>query len=151
MRRHLVLALLGALCAPVLAAADEAPVAAAARDGATERVRSLLRSGNDVNAAQGDGMTALHWAAIMGLDRLASALADAGSELELADDRYACTPLEWALHGWTEGTNGRHAGIPLAARALVERGARVPPDAPASLAEASDAPMREALGVGPGR
>ncbi|MCH7892499.1 MAG: ankyrin repeat domain-containing protein, partial [Gemmatimonadetes bacterium] len=39
------------------------PVADAAMRGEIETVRSLLREGADVNAAQGDGMTALHWAA----------------------------------------------------------------------------------------
>ena len=38
--------------------------AAKARDAAT--VRALLKNGADVNAAQGDGMTALHWAASNG-------------------------------------------------------------------------------------
>ena len=41
----------------------EAPVADAAMLGDVEAVRSLLRAGADVNEAQGDGMTALHWAA----------------------------------------------------------------------------------------
>ena len=46
------------------APAPESPVADAAMQGDIETVRSLLRSGADVNAAQGDGMTALHWAAV---------------------------------------------------------------------------------------
>ena len=41
----------------------ESPVADAAMRGETDRVRALLRGGADVNAPQGDGMTALHWAA----------------------------------------------------------------------------------------
>ena len=41
----------------------EAPVAEAAMPGDREAVRALLKQGEDVNAAQGDGMTALHWAA----------------------------------------------------------------------------------------
>ncbi len=41
----------------------ESPVADAAMRGQTDLVRSLLASGADVNAAHGDGMTALHWAA----------------------------------------------------------------------------------------
>ena len=36
---------------------------AAVRDGDHDAVRSLLAEGWDVNAAQGDGATALHWAA----------------------------------------------------------------------------------------
>jgi ankyrin repeat protein len=45
------------------AAAPEAPVADAAMRGDLDAVRALLQQGADVNAAQGDGMTALHWAA----------------------------------------------------------------------------------------
>ena len=41
-------------------------VADAAMRGEIEAVRLLLRSGADVNAPQGDGMTALHWAAELG-------------------------------------------------------------------------------------
>ena len=52
-------------------ASFEAPVADAAMRGDIEAVRSLLRSGADVNAAQGDGMTALHWAARLGQRELA--------------------------------------------------------------------------------
>ncbi len=56
---------LGAMFLALLlgAPAPESPVADAAMKGDIETVRSLLRSGADVNAAQGDGMTALHWAA----------------------------------------------------------------------------------------
>ncbi|MFN8061734.1 MAG: ankyrin repeat domain-containing protein [Vicinamibacterales bacterium] len=43
-----------------------APVADAAMNHDRDAVRRLLREGGDVNAAQGDGMTALHWAAMNG-------------------------------------------------------------------------------------
>ena len=51
-----------ALGVPIVPGA-ESPVADAAMRSDTEQVRSLLRAGADVNAPQGDGMTALHWAA----------------------------------------------------------------------------------------
>jgi ankyrin repeat protein len=44
----------------------DAPVADAARAGDLETVRLLLQRGADVNGSQGDGMTALHWAAERG-------------------------------------------------------------------------------------
>ncbi|KPJ82961.1 MAG: hypothetical protein AMS19_06065, partial [Gemmatimonas sp. SG8_23] len=50
--------------------------------GDVETVRSLLRAGEDVNAAQGDGMTALHWAAESGTVELAEMLLYAGAHLE---------------------------------------------------------------------
>ena len=46
-------------------------------------------------------------------------------------------------------TSGRHAGIPLVTRALVQAGARVPSNALESLAGDSDAAMRAALAAVP--
>ena len=48
------------------AAPGAATVADAAMAKDNEAVLSLLKQGGDVNAAQGDGMTALHWAAMHG-------------------------------------------------------------------------------------
>ena len=75
---------IGALFAAVLIAAGpaESPVADAAAKGDVETVRSLLRDGADVNAAQGDGMSALHWAAERGDVALMDVLLYAGAELE---------------------------------------------------------------------
>jgi len=46
-----------------LIAAADTRLADAAQQGNKEAVRTLLKEKADVNAAQGDGMTALHWAA----------------------------------------------------------------------------------------
>jgi ankyrin repeat protein len=48
------------------AAPAESPVADAAMRKDAAGVRALLQQGADVNGAQGDGMTALHWAATRG-------------------------------------------------------------------------------------
>ena len=48
-----------------------ARVADAAMQGDVAAVRASLQQGADVNAAQGDGMTALHWAAERGNGELA--------------------------------------------------------------------------------
>ena len=58
------------------------PVADAASRNDVEVLRTLLRSGEDVNAAQGDGMTALHWAAEYGDTEMAGMLIYAGAKLE---------------------------------------------------------------------
>ncbi|MFN9039819.1 MAG: ankyrin repeat domain-containing protein, partial [Planctomyces sp.] len=47
-------------------AADAALVAAAAESGDWARLQQLLQAGDSVQAAQADGMTALHWAALHG-------------------------------------------------------------------------------------
>lgn len=61
------------------AGTPDAPVATAAMDGDAAEVLSLLRQGADVNAAMGDGMTALHWAARHGNDELIGVLLYAGA------------------------------------------------------------------------
>ena len=52
-----------ALAATLGARAGTTPVADAAQAGDATALRVLLKQGADVNSSQGDGMTALHWAA----------------------------------------------------------------------------------------
>ena len=65
-----------------------------AKDAAT--VKKLLKEGVDVNAAQGDGMTALHWAALNGDAELASMLLYAGANLGAKTRIGGYTPLHLA-------------------------------------------------------
>jgi ankyrin repeat protein len=81
---------------PVEASVAEAPVADAAMRGDVEAVRSLLRSGVDVNEAQGDGMTALHWAARRGDADMAEILIYAGARLDAGTRLGSYTPLHIA-------------------------------------------------------
>ena len=69
--------LLGAWTPPA-----DSPVADAEMRGDTARVRELLKQGADVNAAQGDGMTALHWAATRGDASQVAMLVYAGARVE---------------------------------------------------------------------
>ena len=87
-----------ALSAIVLLAAApiNAPVAQAAMRGDAEAVRALLMEGADVNAAQGDGMTALHWAAERGNNGIAEMLVYAGANLDATTRIGAYTPLHLA-------------------------------------------------------
>jgi ankyrin repeat protein len=80
----------------VLAAAPAAPVADAAMRGDLAAVRTLLRQGADVNAAQGDGMTALHWAAYNDEPELAAILLVAGANVEARTRLGDYTPLHLA-------------------------------------------------------
>ncbi len=88
-----------ALCALLIAAGpmdlttSDSPVADAAMQGERASVRSLLRQGGDVNAAQGDGMTALHWAAVKSDAAMAEMLLYAGANVKATTRLGAYTPL----------------------------------------------------------
>src|SRR5687768_17005560 len=77
----------------VLSAAPAATVAEAAKAGDRETVRALLKQGVDVNAAEGDGMTALHWAARQGDTELAQMLLYAGANVKATTRLGGYTPL----------------------------------------------------------
>jgi ankyrin repeat protein len=85
-----------ALLALTAAAPPEAPLADAAMEGDLERVVALLRSGADVDAAQGDGMTALHWAAYHGRADLTETLLRAGAAVDPITRLGSYTPLHHA-------------------------------------------------------
>jgi uncharacterized protein len=98
MRRLLALSLLLASvpASSRVWAGAESPVADAAMRRDTGQVRALLREGADVNAAQGDGMTALHWSALNGdLDTM-NVLLYAGATAEPLTRVGRYTPLHLA-------------------------------------------------------
>ncbi len=72
------------------------PVANAAQQGDIAMVRQLLRQGSDVNESQGDGMTALHWAAERGDFELAEILIFAGANIGAGTRIGVYTPLHIA-------------------------------------------------------
>jgi len=59
-------------------------------------VKTLLEQGADVSAAQGDGMTALHWAATHGDAELAKMLVFAGARVDAVTRNGNYTPLHLA-------------------------------------------------------
>ena len=77
-------------------AASDATVADAARLGDVTAVKALLKSGADVNAAQGDGMTALHWAAQKGDTELVGMLLSAGASVRATTRLGGYTPMHLA-------------------------------------------------------
>ena len=106
---------IGALVLLGLALAASA-VAASLADAAEQRdkarVRTLLQTGIDVNAAQVDGTTALHWAAYHDDAEMVALLVRAGANVN-AVNRYGVPPLVQAC------TNGNAAVV----RLLLEAGA----------------------------
>jgi uncharacterized protein len=73
-----------------------APVADAAMAGNKEAVRALLKQGADVNGAQGDGLTALHWAAKKGDADLATMLIYGGANVRATTRLGGYAPLHMA-------------------------------------------------------
>ena len=78
------------------AAPTATPVADAARSGDIDAVRSLLARGEDANAAHGDGMSALHWAAERDDATMAGALIQAGARVDGVTRIGQYTPLHVA-------------------------------------------------------
>ncbi len=75
---------------------ERSAVADAVMAGDAVAVRAMLKAGADVNAAQGDGMTALHWAAMKGHAELAQMLLYAGASHGATTRLGAYTPLHLA-------------------------------------------------------
>ena len=69
------------------------------RRGDAAAVKALLKKGADVNAAQGDGMTALHWAASHGDAALAQMLLSAGANIRATTRLGGITALHMASQG----------------------------------------------------
>jgi uncharacterized protein len=84
-----------ALCTSALlhASFDASKVADAAMASDAAAVRALITAGEDVNASQGDGMTALHWAARHGDTALVKMLIAAGANVRATTRLGGYTPL----------------------------------------------------------
>ena len=93
-RRVLIGALIAVAYVPLHGASADVADAAKARDAAA--VKTLLKQGADVNAAQGDGMTALHWAATNGDAALTQMLLAAGANIRATTRLGGITALHMA-------------------------------------------------------
>ena len=111
-RRIAPLSLLMFALAGTAHAADKAPLADAAEHRNSALVRELLAKGADVNAAQVDGMTALHWAVNNDDAEMAGLLVRSRANVN-ATNRYGVPPLSTAC------TNGNAALV----RLLLDAGA----------------------------
>ena len=80
---------------PLGAAARDVPLVEAVKEGSAESVRALLDQRADVNVAEADGTTALHWAVQGEAAALVGLLIDAGADVGAAN-RYGVTPLSLA-------------------------------------------------------
>ena len=102
----------------------DTPLIGAASLAAEEVGLKLLDAGAKVQLRGLFGETALHWAALLGEERLAGRLIE-GSDLDLKDEKYNSPPLGWAIHGCYNppaGNQGRQREV---AALLMAAGARV--------------------------
>ncbi|MCS5688053.1 MAG: ankyrin repeat domain-containing protein, partial [Acidimicrobiales bacterium] len=70
----------------VAAAAEDVPLIEAVKAGDSAAVSTLLGTGTDVDAAQPDGATALHWAVFRDYVEIAGLLIDAGADVNAANE-----------------------------------------------------------------
>jgi len=125
-------------------AKGDTPLIGAASLGAEEVGLRLLEAGARPELRGVFGETALHWAALLGEDRLAGKLIES-ADLNLRDEKYKSTPLGWAVHGWGNppaGNRGRQREVIVL---LVAAGATVEPQWLESDKVRADAAMRAAL------
>jgi hypothetical protein len=109
---------------------SDTPLIGAASLGAEDGGIRLLDAGARPELRGLFGEMALHWAAMLGEDRLtARLLEDVEMDLlNLKDEKYKSPPLGWAVHGWTKPPAGNHGRqrevimLLVAAGAIVEAG-----------------------------
>jgi ankyrin repeat protein len=109
------------VCLASLAAADAGAqaVADAAKNAEWAAVHQLIETGVDVAAAQGDGMTALHWTGYWDARDIAERLIAAGADVSVAND-LGVTPL------WTAAEHGSEPMITLLLAAGANPSAALP-------------------------
>jgi uncharacterized protein len=128
---------------------SDTPLIGAVSLGAEEVGLRLLEAGARPEVRGLFGETALHWAALLGEDRLVGTLIAKTADLNLKDDKYKSPPLGWAIHGWCDppaGNRGRQREV---VALLVAAGARVEPEWLESEKVRADPEMLGALRSGP--
>ena len=115
--KRLSLNLFVAFCLTASLGATQAasPMADAAMRGDKDALKGLIKQGADVGVAQGDGMTALHWAAERGDTEMAELLIYAGANAGAVTRIGQYTPLHLASK----------SGSPGVVKALLKGGAAV--------------------------
>ena len=120
-----------------LSEADRQKLPNAAQSNNTKAVRLMLEAGWPVDAPGEMGATALHWAGFNGNAEMTREILRFHPALELKSREYAGTALSWAVYGSGNGWRRESGDFVGTVRALIEAGAKVPPQAEAL--EPSDA------------
>ena len=126
----------------------ETALIGAASLGAEDVGLKLLEAGARPEIRGLFGETALHWAAMLGEDRLVARLIPS-SDLNLKDAKYNSPTVGWAIHGWSSAPAGNHGRQIEVVIQLVSAGARVEPQMLESESVRSSPAMLAALGAAP--
>jgi ankyrin repeat protein len=104
----------------------DTPLIGAASLGAENAGLRLLQAGARPELRGLFCETALHWASLLGEERLVKELIQ-GSAVNLKDEKYNSPPLGWAIHGCYQPSGGNHGRQREVAALLVAAGAKVEP------------------------
>ena len=104
----------------------DTPLIGAASLAAEDVGIRLIDAGADARLRGIFGETALHWAAMLGEERLAERLIPI-SDIDLEDEKYNSPPLGWAIHGCYAAPNGNQGRQREVVALLVAAGATVEP------------------------
>ena len=126
---------------------SDTPLIGAASLGAEDVGLRLLAAGAKPDLRGLFDETALHWAALLGEDRLVAELIT-GSNINLRDEKYNSPPLGWAIHGWCEPPAGNHGRQREVVAVLFAAGASVEPEWLERERVRADPQMLAALGRG---
>lgn len=85
----------------------------------------LLAHGADIDRVALFGATALHWAAYCGTPSVVDALLDKGENAEARCSEFDCTPLFWAVQGYSKYGPDRKTDQLILAKRLIERGSSI--------------------------
>jgi ankyrin repeat protein len=107
------------ICTVAVSASSTSPLADAVEKLDHAAIRALVKGHADVNAAQVDGMTALHWAAYHDDREVVELLVKSGANVKAAS-RYGVTPLSLAC------TNGNAPVVDLLLKAGADPNAPLP-------------------------
>lgn len=123
----------------------DTPLIGAASLSAEDVGVMLLDAGANAQLRGLFGETALHWAAMLGEDRLADRLIER-SDLNLKDKEYNSPPLGWAIHGYFNAPAGNKGKQLEVVERLVSASARVESEWLESEQVRADPAMLAALG-----
>jgi ankyrin repeat protein len=97
----------GRLIDPELAGQMEEGLLFAAGYGHTETARFLLDRGVNPGHRNDGGETPLHWTTYGPHVEVARLLIERGAPVDARDHRFNATPLDWAIHAWSQIKNQR--------------------------------------------